>query len=358
MRVLVVTVVHVPTDARILHRQIRALVDAGHDVAYAAPWSATGATPPSHVRSSDLPRATGRSRRASIQAARRLLRDQGPGADVILLHDPELLLAVRGLEDLPPTVWDVHEDTAAALVDKSWVPAWSRRAVGGVVARLERWAERNLHLILAEERYRDRFAGDHPVIANHPRVPDEVPRSGDDRVVYVGRISRLRGAHELIEVGRALRGDVRVELIGAADADVEPDLRAAVAEGAVTWDGFVPNDVALPRLGGALAGLSLLHDEPNYRVSMPTKVYEYLAWGVPAITTPLPLAEAFVRDHDAGIVVPFGDPSAVVAAVNRLRADDEARGAMATRGRDAVAAAHDWNVTAVRFVELLEGWAS
>ena len=37
VHVLVMTVVHHPEDARILHRQIRALVDAGHEVTYAAP---------------------------------------------------------------------------------------------------------------------------------------------------------------------------------------------------------------------------------------------------------------------------------------------------------------------------------
>ena len=35
LRVLVVTVVHDPEDARIRHRQLPALLDAGHDVVYA-----------------------------------------------------------------------------------------------------------------------------------------------------------------------------------------------------------------------------------------------------------------------------------------------------------------------------------
>ncbi|SNR87651.1 hypothetical protein SAMN06265360_12647, partial [Haloechinothrix alba] len=34
MRVLVVTVVHNPRDARIRYRQIRALLEAGHEVTY------------------------------------------------------------------------------------------------------------------------------------------------------------------------------------------------------------------------------------------------------------------------------------------------------------------------------------
>jgi glycosyltransferase involved in cell wall biosynthesis len=273
------------------------------------------------------------------------------------VHDPELLLVLRGLRDLPAVVWDVHEDTASAAVDKSWVPTWGRGGFRSAVGWLERWAERNLHLILAEEAYADRFERPHPVIPNHPVVPEAVVPTGDDRVVYVGRLSRLRGAAELIAVGRALAGEVTVELIGAADADVQASLDAAVAEGSIVWGGYLPNDRALPRVGGALAGLSLLHDEPNYRSSMPTKIYEYLGWGVPAVTTPLPAARAFVEQHEAGIVVPFEDPVAVVGAVHRLRADAQTRRGMAERGRAAVVAEHNWAVTSKRFVELLRGWA-
>ena len=38
MRVVVCTVVHHPADARIYYRQIRALLDAGHQVTYIAPF--------------------------------------------------------------------------------------------------------------------------------------------------------------------------------------------------------------------------------------------------------------------------------------------------------------------------------
>ena len=46
MRVVVCTVVHHPADARILHRQIRALLDAGHQVTYIAPFRACDVTSP------------------------------------------------------------------------------------------------------------------------------------------------------------------------------------------------------------------------------------------------------------------------------------------------------------------------
>jgi len=34
---------------------------------------------------------------------------------LLLVHDPELLLVLPPKDKRPPTVWDVHEDTAAAL---------------------------------------------------------------------------------------------------------------------------------------------------------------------------------------------------------------------------------------------------
>ncbi|MFD0395345.1 glycosyltransferase [Streptomyces nogalater] len=74
------------------------------------------------------------------------------------------------------------------------------------------------------------------------------------------------------------------------------------------WYGFLPNDRALARLSGALAGLSLLHDQPNYRHSRPTKVVEYMAHGVPVVTTPTPLAAELVERHGCGLVVPYRDP--------------------------------------------------
>ena len=67
------------------------------------------------------------------------------------------------------------------------------------------------------------------------------------------------------------------------------------AQGLLRWPGFVPNDQAMPVGDGALAGLSLLQDEPNFRHSLPTKVVEYMARGVPVVTTPLGPVRVWVR---------------------------------------------------------------
>ncbi|WP_225826015.1 glycosyltransferase [Streptomyces naphthomycinicus] len=364
MRILVVTVVHHPEDARILHREIAALRERGHRVVYAAPFAARNTAPRPYVEGVDLPRAVGRDRGAALRAARALLVEHGPAADVVLLHDPELLLALPGtLRRLrragaaPVTVWDVHEDTAAALAMKAWMPRLLRPPLRTAVRAVERLAERRLRLLLAEDAYQDRFRRVHPVVPNLATPPPgPPPPPGRDRVVYLGQLSRARGALDLIATARLLAPAVRVEAIGTADPDVRDALATADRDGVLRWYGFLPNDRALARLSGALAGLSLLHDEPNYRHSRPTKVVEYMAHGVPVVTTPTPLATELVERYGCGFVVPYEDPPAAADAVRRLADDAELRLRAARRGREAAVSELNWRRRAADFVDQLEAW--
>jgi glycosyltransferase involved in cell wall biosynthesis len=370
VRVVVCTVVHHPADARIFYREIQALLDAGHDVTYIAPHDEQTASVlaendsqpgPERVRGTlrpvTIPRAVGRRRLGALRAAKAALAEQSAGADLLLVHDPELLLVLPPKGKRPPTVWDVHEDTAAALTTKAWLPEWLRPVAAGGVISAERLAERRLHLILAEHGYNDRFAGSHPVVPNTTYVPDSAaPPSGPRRVVYVGWLSPDRGSAEMVELGRLLRPHgIAVELIGQADAAARAHIEAG--GDAVHWHGFVPNAAALRLVEGSLAGLSLLQDEENFRHSMPTKVAEYLARGVPVVSTPLPLAVDLVAAADAGFVVPFNDPAAARDAILTLDADPDLRVKMGLRGHEYALNHLAWPPHAAAFVAQLEAWA-
>jgi glycosyltransferase involved in cell wall biosynthesis len=359
VRVLVATVVHHPADARIYFRQIRALLEAGHEVTYIAPMGEPGAPQPlgPGLTTVTVPRAVGRRRLPALRAARAAIAASAPAADILLVHDPELLLVLPPRGKRPPTVWDVHEDTAAALGTKAWLPRALRSAAAAGVTAAERFAERRLHLILAEAGYNERFAGTHPVVPNTTYVPDAAaPPSGPRRVIYVGWLSPDRGSAEMTELGRLLAPHgIAVELVGQADAAAQAHITEA--GDAVRWHGFVPNAEALALADGALAGLSLLRDEANFRHSMPTKVIEYMARGLPVITTPLPLATELVQAADCGFVVPFNDPAAARAAILKLDADPGLRAAMGSRGHEYASRNLGWPTEARSFVTQLEQWS-
>ena len=209
-----------------------------------------------------------------------------------------------------------------------------------------------MNLLLAEHAYQDRFKKQHPVVPNTTKVPATPQPPDDPRVVYVGHLTRPRGVFELIELGRLLhdrtQGRLRVQLVGHADAEATNALSAAGEW--VDWLGFLPHDEAMGVVDGALAGLSLLHDEPNYRVSQPTKVIEYLAHGVPVITTPLPHARRLVESVGAGVVVPFRDAAATADAVLALDADTAVRQQMGKLGHEHAREQFDWTLRSREFV--------
>lgn len=345
MRVVVATIVHHPDDARIRYRQIAALLNAGIDVTYIAPAGDRYEDP--RIRRIEVPRASGRRRLGALRAARNALEAESPDSDVTLIHDPELILAHGSIHG--PRVWDIHEDVVNQLGDKAYIPAPARALARTAAKALERLGSRRFERLIAERAYADRHP-DAVLVRNtvRPIVDPEPSRSG--RAVYLGRVSTGRGLDSLNIIAAGLPRSITLEVIGPADAGMSITDRAVVR-------GFVPNDQALHLLGGATVGLSLLRDLPNYRHSLPTKVLEYLAAGVPVITTPLAEAVEIVERYDCGIIVPFDEPTAVIDAIVALDCDDDNRARLAHNGHAAVRNHFNWSHDAAVFVEHLRAVA-
>ncbi|GAA2642528.1 glycosyltransferase [Nonomuraea recticatena] len=295
-----------------MHRQIRALLDAGHEVTYVAPFTHFNVTPIPPITAVDVRRG-GRAR----TALRRGVKD----ADLLILHEAELLLALPYRH--PPVVLDVRDEPRSAL---------GRR----LVARAGR-----LHHVLE------------PAAAEATQVADSPLPVGDTRVVHLGRLTTAKGVNELIELaGRLAPHGIRLDLIGAADREVRPILRDAQRVGLLDWFGYVPNRHALRMAEGALAGLCLWR-EPSSRP--PTKVLDYMGRGVPVVTTPA--AAAVVEEAGCGAVVPYGDVEAALGAVLDLREDPVRRTALAANGHALARLRHHWPDQAASFTARLESWA-
>ncbi|GAA2380767.1 hypothetical protein GCM10010404_41440 [Nonomuraea africana] len=295
-----------------MHRQIRALLDAGHEVTYVAPFTHFNVTPIPPITAIDV-RKGGRAR----TALRRGVKD----ADLLILHEAELLLALPFRH--PPVVLDVRDEARGAL---------GRR----LVARAER-----LHRVLE------------PAAAEATQVADAPLPAGDTRVVHIGRLTTAKGVNELVELARRLVPyGIRLDLIGAADREVRPILRDAQRVGLLDWFGYVPNRHALRMAEGALAGVCLWR-EPSSRP--PTKVLDYMGRGVPVVTTPA--AAALVEEAGCGSVVPYGDVEATLGAVLDLREDPVRRAALAAKGHSLARLRHHWPDQAASFTARLETWA-
>ena len=191
-------------------------------------------------------------------------------------------------------------------------------------------AERFCSITLAEPGYRRLFDRDHPVFPNYPAsggLPDPAPSDGS--VVYVGDVTEARGALDMVEA--AATSSRPLTVIGRCPGDIAEQMQALAADRGVdlTLSGWLPHRKAMERVATAAIGLSLLHDLPNYRHSMPTKLVEYLQLGIPVVASDLPGS----RDGTAGLsgitFVPPRDPAAAAAAIDATADDDALRADLA-----------------------------
>ena len=355
MRVLVCTVVHHPTDARVFRREIGALLAAGVAVDAIAPWPASDFSDP-HYRRFAVPRAIGRRRLGALRAARARVRALAVEAQVLVIHDPELLLVLpwRELRRLKVrVVWDVHEDLAAALENKSYLPLFARRILVPLVHVVECWAERHATLLLAESAYQQRFSRQHEVVYNFPLVPEMLPVVERKRqAIYVGSITQARGLDEMLALAPTLADHgIVLRLIG--EAPNHADRKHIQATPNVIWHGAIPNAEAMREVEESMVGLALLHDLANYRHSMPTKILEYMASGTAVVATPLPLSKQVVGGD--GVVLDSFEAvaEAAGAAIVKLCNDESKRQRITSAAFARVAADYNWNVAQADFVKAI-----
>lgn len=258
-------------------------------------------------------------------------------ARVVMLPDPEMFLIgslfARLRRKMP--VIDIHEDYGMAAMARSWVPNPARRLVRAVAemavsaGRSAAWRV----LVAAPELARE---GDF-VALNIPDPSSFEPAThdGSNRLVYVGDITTARGAIAMVELLADLDEAFALRLIGRASEASSEEIHAAALRMGVAdrieLTGRLEHDQAWAAAKGSLAGLNLLEPAPAYREAVATKLWEYLAIGLPPIVSDLPGQRGLIGLIDEDLVCSSTRQAAAIATA--LSADSDRRSALAEKGR-------------------------
>jgi glycosyltransferase involved in cell wall biosynthesis len=137
--------------------------------------------------------------------------------------------------------------------------------------------------------------------------------------------------------------EVKLELAGSFYVKQQQDAVMAHAEWQnVLWHGELDRAGLASLLKRVRVGLVVLHPHPAYVTSHPTKLFEYMAAGIPVIASDFPLWRSIVESAQCGLLVNPLDPAAIAAAIERLiTSPDEAR-RMGMRGRVAAERQFNW----------------
>ena len=330
-------------------RQLREMTAAGLDVTVLQTAAARdpGALGPVALRRLDV--AAGGGPRA-FWAAHRALRRAALAAPAALYLASDLY-ALPALSDAArrhgaALVYDSRE-LYTALDSSHGRPHVS--AVWGAVER--RYVRRADAVLTVGEGIADRLAARYgiarPTVLHNapepPAAPDRdalrralsLPDDGRLVVLYQGLFREGRGLGALTEAAGAVDG-VRLVLIGEGALHDEIAARGASLGDRLVLHPFVPPDRLAALTPGADLGACLI--EPlteSLRLSLPNKLFEYLAAGVPVLASPLPEIRAVV-ERGVGLLADPADPRAVADAL-RLALDPHRRAAWRAKAAPSLA---------------------
>jgi len=353
-----VTTVHVPFDTRIFHKECRSLADAGYDVHLVACHDRDEVV--DGIRVHALPRPPGRRARVLLWpwlACAKVLSLR-PAPSLVHFHDPELLPASQSLRLCGlKAIYDVHENVAGDLAAKPYLPRWLRLPVAMIYRAIEAVLGIGMPTLHVLEDIAGQYRQPRSVVRNLPWAADapvrpDRPVGRPAKLVYLGVVSTDRGAGTMIDLAgelncRAL--DFELRIIGPIH---EPGLAEALA-GAIVDHGLADRVFVLGRMPYAMAraalaeadlGLCLLQPTTNYRRSLPTKVLDYMAAGLPVVATDIPGWRTYVTEPGSGLQVDPADTAGAADCVESILKDPARFRAMSRRGRAAVESTFCWEI--------------
>jgi len=365
-KICVMTSAHPPFDVRIFHKECKSLAAAGYDVALVVPYHESLVK--DGVRIVATPPRAGRLRRMTRGVFDVLRAANREDADLYHFHDPELIPAGIVLRLLGrKVIYDIHENLPETLSYKPYLPAWLRTpAFVRMVALLEKMASRFFSgLITTTSFLTNRFSPSNRKIAlvrNYPLL-DEFTFSDSIEVrnsafIYVGsRLTEGRGMPQLVEaIGLVPAGaSARLQLAGTFDPpELQERLQAFPGWQRTEVLGYLGRSQVAEVLSRALAGLAVLQPEPNNVQGLSTKLYEYMASGLPVIASDFPSFRAVVEEARCGLVVDPMDARAIAEAMIYLLENPAEARAMGERGRSAVLHKFNWNAEQQNLLDLYD----
>lgn len=202
-----------------------------------------------------------------------------------------------------------------------------------------------------------RAPGPVPTIVLPNGAPPVCHPSRVNRVPVAGVVGTLNERLDLSVLESVVAAGIRLHLIGPR-ADRDPGfgqrLDRLAAQDLVEWTDQVPSSDLCSRTGILAVGLTPYTDTAFNRASFPLKTFDYLAAGVPVVSTDLPASrwigsECVETTKDTASFV-----SAVQRQVEKIRIGEVSVEHEETRCRE-LARAHSWERRAEKLLESIDG---
>lgn len=358
-------------DARVFMRQCKSLHNHGFDVSIL-----TNDGNPDEVLDGIRVVDCGKpwSRAKTLLMAKRQFLDKALeiDADIYQLHSPELLPLGLALKKVgKKIVYDAHEDMPRHLLEKEWLPPFTRKPISAMFEKYMLHALGQYDEIVSPHSH---VVADFQVslgkgilIANFPLITANSEFTEDDYtgrepvLCYSGTVYAYSNQEEIVEA-LGWVDDVQYRIAGYIDDGHAGRLKAMPAGYKVSILGRLSRSDLHNFYHSARAGIVIYDYKLNLGDRLGSygtnKVFEYMEAGLPFICTDYILWKDIIDRHNCGICVAPGNPGEVAAAIEYVLQDPERAYRMGQNGRKAVLKEFNWTSEERKYVALFQQLAA
>ncbi|MCX6312182.1 MAG: glycosyltransferase family 4 protein [Bacteroidetes bacterium] len=366
MKVCHLTSVHGTFDTRIFLKECRSLAAAGFEMSLVSNHNKDEVIDGVHL----IPvkrRSKGRFLRMFFYTWRIFFAALKTHSKIYHFHDPELFFVGICLRLLgKKVIFDVHENVAGQIKNKNWLPL---RNIFAFCYKLIDWlSAKFFYLVLAENSYLEiysKISKRNIVILNMPDIEFLKPYIKTDRKIenridlfYVGGVSFERGIDVIINALAILKNHnakVHFHCIGPLYDNVKARIEALenydAVKGNITFYGKMKLDEAYKMSLQCHVGLSILKPIENYKKSYSTKVFEYMAVGLPVITSDFDLYRNIVDANHCGFCIDPENAEKLAAVILEFMKCPGIIDEMGKRGILAAEKYYNWSAEAKKLVK-------
>jgi len=350
---------HRAFDPRVFLKEARSLAQAGFDVRFVVPHDKDDER--EGVKILSVPRHPKGWKKLILSpwlVYRRALTC--PRDAIFHLHDSELLwigvlLKIRGRR----LIYDAHEDTPKQISYQDWIPRLLRKPYAWFYYLLEKLCGMLFERIIVAEPVIAQYfpASKTTLIRNFP-ITSQFPESThpylsrSKKVIYVGLLSRPRGAVEMAEAAKLAKAGKNFKMIFAGDFS-PLSLRQEILDNyPVEYIPWMDFPQLLKLMMDSRVGMIVPHPIERYITNYPVKLFEYMAAGMPVIASKFGESARFVQEAQSGLVVDPLDPKQIADAIQWLLDHPEEAAEMGRRGRKQTTEKWNWQTEAMTLVEM------
>jgi glycosyltransferase involved in cell wall biosynthesis len=352
VKVCHISTVHNKNDIRIFHKECRALADAGYDVTYMTQGDHDEMVYGVRLIGSGGVPIENKIKRMTLGCRMLIKAAELLDADIYHIHDSELLRYAPRLKRCgKKVVYDSHEHLPMQILEKEWIYPPFRRIIAWAAGIFElikvKWAD--LIIVVADKTF-ERFAdkGFLPVkIENLPIFSefedikiDYALKTEKRKICYSGAVWIERGLDTMCEAAAGV-SDCTFEIAGRIDHE-DPENYIKRFGGNIVYSGYLTRDGVVKLYEESIAGVCLFKPYPNNMIDPPTKIFEYMAAGIPVIASDFKSITGTVETYGCGICVDPLDVEEIRKAMTYLLDNPDEAKRMGENGRKAVKEKLNW----------------